>query len=188
MVSYFGKAQTTTTKKVNSTNQVQLGIKAGVNIANIHTEDDAVELDSRTGFHVGGLAHIHLTTHFATQPEIMFSTQGAESGNTKFKEDYINIPVLLQFMTNNGFRIQTGPQVGFLISAKAKTNNVEVDMKDLLNTVDFAWSFGTSYLSKTGLGLDARYNLGISNRTKNNNSPETRNHVWQIGAFYQFMQ
>ena len=180
-------SQTTTAKTTNASgSHTQFGIKAGVNIATINVDEDNTDYDSRTGFHVGGLAHIHITTNFALQPEVMYSTQGAEWATTRFKNDYINIPVLIQYMTNNGFRIQTGPQVGFLISAKNKIANVEIDVKDQMNTVDFAWTFGTSYLSKTGLGLDARYNLGISNRTENESFPKSRNRVWQIGAFYQF--
>jgi Outer membrane protein beta-barrel domain len=162
----------------------QFGLKAGVNFANIHVKD-AEGYDSRTGFYVGGLAHVHITRYFALQPEVIYSTQGAEIGSLKRKQDYINVPVLAQYMVNNGFRLQTGPQVGFLTSAKNKTGDVEVDIKDQLNTVDFAWAFGASYLSKTGLGLDARYNLGISN-INDNESAKATNRVWQVGAFYQF--
>ena len=175
LVSYFVKAQTP---------DAQFGLKAGVNVANIHVENGN-DYDSRTGFYLGGLAHIHLTRHFAVQPEVMYSCQGAELGSLKSKLGYINIPVLAQYMVNNGFRLQTGPQVGFLVSAKNKSGDVEVNVKDQLNTVDFAWSFGASYISKTGLGLDARYNLGISN-INDNESSEARNRVFQVGAFYQF--
>jgi Outer membrane protein beta-barrel domain len=174
LVNYATKAQTA---------HAQFGLKAGVNIANIHA--DGSDYDSRTGFYAGGLAHVHITTHFAIQPEVVYSTQGADFGSFKRKQDYINVPVLAQYMTNTGFRLQTGPQVGFLTSAKNKSGDVEVDVKDQLNTVDFAWSFGASYISKTGLGLDARYNLGISN-INDNESIEARNRVFQVGAFYQF--
>jgi len=174
LVNYVVKAQTA---------HAQFGLKAGVNMANIHVDNS--EYDSRTGFYVGGLAHIHITRHFAIQPEVMYSSQGAELGSTKYIDNYINVPVLVQYMTNTGFRLQTGPQVGFLTSAKNKSEGIEVDVKDQLNTVDFAWSFGASYLSKTGLGLDARYNLGLSN-VNDNESVEAKNRVFQLGAFYQF--
>ena len=174
LLNYVVKAKTA---------HAQFGLKAGVNIADIHVDNG--EYDSRTGFYAGGLAHIHITRHFAIQPEVMYSSQGAELGSAKYKDNYINVPVLAQYMTNNGFRLQTGPQVGFLTSAKNKTGNIELDVKDQMNTVDFAWSFGASYLSKTGLGLDARYNLGLSN-VNDNESVEAKNRVFQVGAFYQF--
>ena len=181
-------AQTTTTKKASTpTSSVQLGIKAGVNISNIHYQDG--EYDSRTGFHAGGLAHIHINENFAVQPEITYSSQGAEdeSNAVKLKYNYINVPVLLQLMTNNGFRLQTGPQLCLLVSSKLKRYDLETDTRDQMNTAGFAWSFGASYLSKAGLGLDVRYNLGLSTISDEAVfAPESKNRVWQIGAFYQF--
>lgn len=185
LINSSTNAQSTTQKKATTASSVQLGIKAGVNISNIQRENDAY--DSKTGFHVGGLAHIHLSYHFAVQPEITYSTQGAEAGVVKLNQNYINVPVLLQFMTNNGFRLQTGPQACFLVSAKTKNGNFEEDVMDELNNVTFAWSFGTSYITKSGLGLDVRYNLGLSNINDDSSpSPVSKNRVWQIGAFYQF--
>lgn len=175
LMSYFSNAQKT---------HAAFGVKTGVNIASINVNGGG-DFDSRAGFYVGGLAHIHLSKYFAVQPEVIYSGEGGDAGNIKRKEDYINIPVLAQYMTNTGFRFQTGPQVGFLIAAKNKAGDVEVNVKDQLNTVEFAWTFGASYLTKTGLGLDGRYNLGISN-INDNESPEARNRVFQVGAFYQF--
>ena len=167
------------------TSNVHFGLKAGINMSTVHVEDGP-DYDSRTGFYAGGLAHIHLTKHFAVQPEVLYSSQGAEDGNIKYKTGYINVPILGQYMTNTGFRLQTGPQVGFLVSAKNKIEDLEVNVKDNYNTVDFAWSFGASYISKTGLGLDARYNLGLSNIDDNESNPKATNRVFQVGAFYQF--
>jgi len=189
LLSYFAKAQNTHTQSKSKVDvsSPQLGIKAGVNIANMHVENNT-EYESRTGFYIGALAHIHIAEHFAVQPEVMYSAQGSELGTIKGKYDYINVPVLLQYMTHNGFRLQTGPQVGFLVSAKNKSGDLEVDVKDQLNTVDFAWSFGASYLSKVGLGLDARYNLGLTDILDDDANPEAKHRVWQIGVFYQFQK
>jgi hypothetical protein len=132
------------------------------------------------------LAHIHLSRSFAIQPEVVFSAQGAEYGNTKLKANYVNIPVLAQYMFGNGFRLQTGPQLGILAGSEVKNGSTETDLDDVFKTTDFSWSFGTSYLTKSGLGLDARYNLGLSNINKNDNGAEIKNRVWQLGLFYQF--
>lgn len=164
---------------------VQFGVKGGVNISNFN--DDAYgNSDGKVGLHLGGLAHIHVTRQFAVQPEAIFSMQGAEFPNgAKYKLNYINIPVLGQYMFGEGFRVQTGPQLGILVSAESKFNDVEVDNDDNYKTADFGWTFGAGYLSKTGLGVDARYNLGISDITKATAS-DVKNRVWQIGLFYQF--
>jgi hypothetical protein len=81
--------------------------------------------------------------------------------------------------------LQTGPQVGFLVSAENEVGKVQVDVKDQLKTADLSWVVGASYISKTGLGVDARYNFGITNINEAE-SPKARNMVFQVGAFYQF--
>jgi hypothetical protein len=163
---------------------VQFGVKGGVNISNFN--DDAVNSEGKVGLNFGGLAHIHITRQFAVQPEVVFSMQGAEfPNNVKSKLNYINVPVLGQFMFGDGFRVQTGPQLGILVSAENKLNDVETDNDNYYKSTDFGWSFGAGYLSKTGLGVDARYNLGISDISKTEVT-DLKNRVWQIGLFYQF--
>jgi hypothetical protein len=162
---------------------VNLGIKAGLNVYNVHN-DNTTEYDSKTGFHVGLLGHIHLSKHMALQPEIVYSRQGAEYNailpNTIYKLDYINVPVILQYMFENGFRIQAGPQIGFLVNAKSGT----VDYKNNLKSVDFGLGAGLSYLhTASGLGVDARYNFGLSN-INDVGTVKSTNNGFQLGLFY----
>ena len=162
------------------------GLKAGLNSSSVKISDGD-DYDSKLGLHLGGLAHIHLAPHFAIQPEVVFSMQGGKDGDTKLNLNYVNVPVLFQYMFDGGFRLQTGPQLGFMASAKSKNGDVEIDVKDDLASIDFAWSFGASYLfpGANGLGADLRYNVGISN-ISDDNSFEARNNVLQVGIFYQF--
>jgi hypothetical protein len=163
---------------------VQLGIKGGVNLAGYNGNVNSNS--SRTGFHIGALVHIHtLNPKLAIQPEIVFSTQGASFNNGTDKIDYINIPFLLQYLGRGGLRLETGPQVGALVSAKFEDNNgLEYDIKNQIKQSDLAWAFGIGFLSTSGLGIDARYNLGLSDITKGRG--DVKNHVWQFGLFYQF--
>ena len=163
---------------------VEYGIKGGVNFANIRDDAANNNADGKTGFHLGGLAHIHITRSFAIQPEIVYSTQGAEYGNSKLKLNYINVPVLAQYMFADGFRLQTGPQLGILTTSEWKNGNTETDVDNLSNA-DFSWSFGASYVGHSGLGVDARYNLGLTDVSKSNTT-DLQNRVWQLGLFYQF--
>lgn len=166
------------------------GVKAGLNVSKVNIEDGE-DYDSKTGLHLGGLAHIHISRNWAFQPELVFSMQGGEDdGNDdlKLKLNYLNIPLLIQYMTHDGFRFQTGPQIGFLLSAKSESGDVEVDIKDQMETAELSWTFGVGYLfpRANGLGVDLRYNLGISNIVEDDDI-EARNRVFQIGVFYQFM-
>ena len=160
----------------------KFGLKAGLNLATVTGSGG----DLKPGFNGGVLAHIHITPAFSLQPEVMYSNQGTKySSDHKLLLNYINVPLLLQYNFDNGFRLQGGPQVGFLIEAKDKNQNVEYDVKNGYNTVDFSIPLGLSYLGYSGFGVDARYNIGVTNVVKN--SPTTyRNSVLQFGLFYLF--
>lgn len=188
----FGQNTNTKSKPI-----AQFGIKGGLNIADVKS-NLYPNHESKLDFNAGLLAHVHLNAHLAFQPEIVFSRQGfkqQESSNRELemKLDYINIPLLVQYMYN-GFRLETGPHIGFLVNAKGEMSTGEVyKMKDNLKQTDFSWDFGASYLSTMGLGIFARYDLGISNINKNLNiqgtqNNEMNNRVWQFGLFYQFRQ
>jgi hypothetical protein len=155
---------------------VSLGIKGGLNLYNINNDNNST-YDQITGYHFGLLGHIHLKNPWAIQPELVYSTQGAKSGDANYELGYINVPVLIQYMFDNGFRLQAGPQVGFLVSA---------DNKDELNPIEFGVSFGASYVvPSTGFGIDARYNLGLSNINKDSDVKSTNRGI-QLGIFYIF--
>lgn len=175
----------------------QFGIKGGINLADIKS-DLYPRHDFKLDFHGGLLAHIHLNPHLAVQPEVVYSRQGFKQQQTSNREidmklGYVNIPVLVQYM-HRGFRLETGPQVGFLVHAKAEASSGEVyEMMDYLKHTDFSWDFGGSYLSPLSLGIFVRYALGISNINKKATvagiqNDEMNNRVWQFGLFYQFRQ
>jgi len=164
---------------------ISLGIKGGVNVYNVHNDND-IKYDPRTGYHFGLLGHIHFDNQFAIQPEIVYSAQGAKIGDTKYNLDYVNVPVLFQYMFDNGFRLQAGPQAGFLLSAKSKYNNTTTDNKEDLKPIDLCASIGASYVvPSTGFGIDARYNLGLSN-INNSGAVNSTNRGFQLGVFYIF--
>lgn len=158
------------------------GLKAGLNLATITGSGG----DLKPGFNGGVLAHIHITPAFSLQPEVMYSNQGTKYSSTdKLLLNYINVPLLLQYNFDNGFRLQGGPQVGFLLEAKSKSGSVEIDRKSSYNTVDFSIPVGFSYLGYSGFGADARYNIGVTNVVKNSTTTY-RNSVLQFGLFYLF--
>lgn len=171
-----------------SAQKINVGIKGGFNQYNIHN-DNGAEYDAKSGFHLGLLGHIHLAKQLALQPELIYSAQGAEyttsNVNTKIKLGYINVPLMVQYMFNNGFRLEAGPQVGFLINAESETNNNTTDIGDNLNTVDFALGAGLGYVTSSGFGVDARYNLGLSNINESG-SVKSTNRGFQLGVFYLF--
>jgi hypothetical protein len=98
---------------------------------------------------------------------------------------YINVPVLVQYMFGNGFRVEAGPQVGFLMNAKAKEGGTSTDIKSDMKSAVFSIPVGVGYLTSSGLGFDARYDFGISNINKND-AAKVHSNVFEFGIFYQF--
>ncbi|MGZ5220245.1 MAG: porin family protein [Flavisolibacter sp.] len=168
----------------------KFGLKGGLNVSTL-SNDQGSEMGSRLGVHAGLLAHIHLSKQFALQPEVVYSSQGAKytvsDGEHSLGLNYINVPLQLQYMFDNGFRIQTGPQVGFLASVNDKRDGTETGFftSDDFKSVDFSWSAGLGYLTYSGFGVDARYNFGLNN-INDAGSAVRRNNVFQVGVFYMF--
>lgn len=168
---------------------VSLGIKGGLNYYNINNNND-FKYDNKLGYHLGLLGHIHLNQSFALQPEIVYSTQGAKyklnNETTNFNLSYINVPVLFQYMFDNGLRLQAGPQLGVLVAAKSKTGSVTVDNKENMKPIDLALSLGAGYIHPpSGVGIDVRYNLGLNN-INDIGEVESTNRGLQLGLFYIF--
>ena len=163
---------------------VHYGLKGGVNITNLASSPD-VNYETKAGFYAGGLAHIHLNKSWAIQPEIMYSGQGAQANNAKVKLDYINVPVQLQYMFDKGFRIQTGPQLGILAAANIKQGDTKTDVKSSFKTAELGWTIGASYVGESGLGIDGRYNHGIT-RINDGGPTDLYNRRFQVGLFYVF--
>lgn len=168
---------------------INIGLKGGLNVYNVDN-DKGSSNDPILGYHLGLIGHTHLAPQWALQPELMFSAQGAKytiaGVETKLKLNYINIPLMIQYMFDNGFRLQAGPQLGILASANSSVNDNDTDIKDSMETVEFGLGGGIGYVdNSSGLGIDLRYNRGISNINKNS-SISSNNSGLQIGLFYLF--
>lgn len=168
--------------------QTKFGVKAGANFANF--AGDVEDNKMKIGINAGAFAKFHFTEAISLQPELVFSTQGAkfEEGNVeaKFNFNYLNIPILFQYNTVSGFFAETGPQVGFLMSAKAKGDGGSVDVKDGFKSTDFSWAIGAGFLTKSNFGVNARFNLGLANIAEDSGDEKVKNSVIQVGVFYVF--
>jgi opacity protein-like surface antigen len=165
--------------------EVKFGVKAGLNLAD-WSGDNADGIDSRVAFHVGGLAEIKLSDKFALQPELLYSSQGGKADGGTYNVDYINIPVMAKFYVVDKFSIEAGPQVGFLVSAKAKPDSGDdVDIKDELKSTDFGANFGLGYNFTDNISAGVRYNLGLS-QIVDADDVDVQNTVFSISAAYRF--
>lgn len=185
-------------------NKVVFGLDAGVNLARLDanegdfTAGTLPSTNNKTAFHVGAFVNIPVGGMFSLKPQVTYSKQGSKLrvGSTDFEEDldYIYVaPVALSLMTKGGFMVETGPQLGFLLSGSREntSNNSSVDVKNMRKTTDFVWSGGIGYMSSVGLGVHARYNHGFSNvlnadNDANQGAGKLQNRVIQLGLMYHF--
>lgn len=172
--------------------QVQFGVKAGLNLANmtVSPSDPSVSLKMKPNFNAGALAYVPLFGHFGLQPEIMYSAQGSkmdfEGTTINYNLGYVNVPVLFKYKDASGFFAELGPQIGFLIAGKAKSGSESQDIKSNFKSTDISGALGIGYLSSLNLGIDARYNLGLTNIAKDSGGSSAKNGVIQVGVFYMF--
>ncbi|MBA3985606.1 MAG: PorT family protein [Flavobacteriales bacterium] len=186
--------------------EARFGLKGGVNLANI--VGDLENTDTRTSFHVGGVAEIPLAQDFFFGPEILYSSQGTKSNETEvvigetftsditLKLDYITVPLMFKYYVADNFSLDLGPQVGFLISAKQEfeTNSAGVissgtlDVKDSASGFDYGLNIGLGYRLQNGLFFQGRYNIGLANiyDSPNDDDAKAQNSVIQVSLGFMF--
>jgi opacity protein-like surface antigen len=166
--------------------QVSFGGKAGMNVSSYSgTDNDGMK--SKIGFHIGAFAQVPVQGSFSVQPELVFSMQGAKSEylneNVKYNIGYLNIPVLAKYTHSSGLYGETGPQFGFLLSAKSKYDGDSENIKDDFKKFDLSWGFGAGYKVVENISVGLRYNLGLVNVIDNDDT-NLKNSVLQVGVAY----
>jgi hypothetical protein len=165
--------------------QVSFGAKGGLNLASI-TGKDIDSYNMKAGIHFGGFVEIPIQKSFSVRPELFYSSEGAlwdGSDDGKTRLGYLQLPVLAKIKFAENFFAETGPQVGFLISAKDTYDGDTYSVKEHLKGTSFSWALGAGYQVTSNVGLYARYNFALSKFYH-----EEKSTVFQIGASYSFTE
>ena len=190
--------------------QPRFGLRGGASISMLELDDDytgtGYNMDNKTTFHLGALVNIPLGGMFRIQPEVSYYGGGskvrgnliserANTGNYELDMHYIGIPVMFQLQTPSGFFVEAGPQGSVLIFGQEEvTNGAKTNLRDaeLVKQLDFGAAGGIGYLSRIGLGINARYYHGLSNVFNSDNAPagagerEISTRSLQLGLVYHF--
>lgn len=169
----------------------QLGVKGGINVSNfVGSSFDNVDKKAIVGFQGGAFLSLLFGDHVALQPEAVFSSQGAKvstvNGDERWRVSYLNVPVNLKFRFNGGFYLEAGPQLGFKLNENVP-NGPGGTAEDFAKNLDFSIDAGLGFHGKSGLGIGARYAVGISkvgNLEDTQFDPNFRNGVAQLFIFY----
>ena len=174
------------------------GFKGGLNFSNLYT-DQVDDNNVLTGFNAGLYAKFPIAKGIAIQPEISYTTKGAElvynnafaKGTSKFNVNYIEVPVLLVMNITDNFNVHVGPYAAYMVSGKTETDSNIFSSQNQLDTNDFN-KFDAGIAGGVGVDLDAlnfgvRYNYGLTNIGKERNFggtnytfPDAKNSVLSV--------
>jgi hypothetical protein len=171
--------------------QVNFGLKGGLNIGNIGGSD-VDDNKAKIGFYLGGLLEYSIQSNISIQPELLYSSQGygveLPGSDAKFNQSFLLIPVMGKYIFGSGVFVETGPQLGFLLSAKRKIDGEKDNVKDLYKKASFSWNFGFGYNNLApNLGANVRFNLGLSRIDEDGNA-QAFYRVFQIGVYYMLSE
>ncbi|WP_194777837.1 porin family protein [Pararhodonellum marinum] len=141
---------------------LRVGLKAGPNFSNFSGGSiEGYDFSQISSFHAGLLVEFKLLQNLSLQPELLYSTKGANLsgiGNEfKNKLGYLSIPALARFyLVEEKFSLDLGPQFSFLLD---ETEHVDISNS---NSFDFAVVGGATFHLTDTFFLQGRYNLGLT--------------------------
>ncbi|GAB3934760.1 porin family protein [Larkinella terrae] len=161
---------TVSTSKAQTT--ARTGIKAGLNASTLYL-NNVNDRNERIGFHVGVFTQLPVSSFFAIQPELQYTTKGVSAdynllgatGRNTFKLNYVELPVLATFKLGNSVDLQAGPYASYLLNSKVTTDgDLGSDYRNInrdnFNSFDYGIAGGLNiYFGTVLLGL--RYGQGL---------------------------
>jgi hypothetical protein len=154
------------------------GFKGGLNFSNLYT-DTLDDNNVLTGFNAGLYAKFPITNSIAIQPEINYTTKGAElvynnaiiQGTAKFNVNYIEVPVLLVANITENFNVHVGPYAAYMVSGKTTNDSNFSSSQRELDTNDFnKFDAGGVGIDLDAVNFGVRYNYGLTKIGKDDSS------------------
>ena len=193
--------------------QVAGGLKAGYNLSSMGgNKEGRGNVRPRSGFHFGVGVHIPIHRVLSVQPELLFSTGGAnwdeiiELENSELvkleitqKLTYLSMPVSMVYSIGR-FNIQAGPQMNLLLAAGDDVEMTRISGGNIitvsgfarksenLKKIDAGLNFGAG-LDFGNVGISAWYYLGLTNLHDAEGFPnesKITNNVIQMSLMYTF--
>lgn len=146
--------------------QVHLGVKAGLNLANMNYSGSLDGLDTKllTTFQAGLIADIDLSEHVAIQPGLLLVGKGSRqeqasvSFTAKYSPMYLQVPVNVLYK-DGLFYAGMGPYVAFGLFG-----NIKIDLPGLINQntqIQFGRTDNDDFSAvDLGLNFEAGFTLG----------------------------
>lgn len=173
--------------------QLSIGVKAGVNFANI-TNASEVKAGNRTGYMIGGYIAPKAKKLLGFRSELILSRQGYDyktNTNTgKVNLDYLLLPQLITLNFTKKVQLHVGGQAAFLLNAKVDSSNGNNNgsLFSYFNRFDYGLAAGAEISPLFGFFIGGRINVGFNNVSKEGSRPNfipginAKNNVVQLYA------
>ncbi len=158
--------------------QLSIGLRAGVNVSNIHINEPSdfnEEIDGnyhyRTGVDLGINATWQTSEHFRVQSGLIYSRKGtsidispdSNEPNNKFDLHYLAIPLVAQYKILGPLWLSGGMEARYLLSAIGKYPMDEVTITDIWTRADLGLNAGITWQVAANLQLNIEYQYGLVN-------------------------
>lgn len=140
--------------------QIEVGLKGGAMLTNteVVNTDTLPGTDPRLSFLLGGYMNIPLSSRFSMQPELLYANKGGKN----LYRHYINLPLMLQYKVTDRFKVEAGPEIGYLLGTSSRfVFGSSIRSYETINEFDLGINIGANYTLTDRLNIGLRYNYGI---------------------------
>lgn len=183
--------------------EVTLGMKVGINNANVWDEkDDSFQADYKTGLAFGISLHIPFSEVIGFQPELLFSQKGFKGNGSFLGQDYnyalttnhLDIPLLFVFKPIPSIYIVAGPQYSFLLSERSTFNSqfyseeeFNENQPDDIRKNRLGVNIGLDInINKFVISPRASWDLQENHNDGSSSTPRYKNELYQLTIGYRF--
>ena len=154
---------------------ISAGVTAGLNLSTLLKGGSDIKpgFSMRPGFNAGVAVNLRFlkrnarstveTGLLAIQPEVLFSTMGANGKEGNLSLSFITVPVMFQYYPINNLYIEVGPELAINVGHSPDNLSVnnqyqlglaQLKMNDVMLGAGIGYKFG-------GFGIGIRYNQGF---------------------------
>ncbi len=174
-----------------------LGVKAGLNFANI-TNASQVNANSRTGYMIGGFIAPRKKKLFGFRSELVLSRQGYDfktntnTGNVNL--DYLILPQLVTINFTKFVQVQLGGQAAVLLNARGDSAGVgSGSLLNYFSRFDYGLLGGAEFTPLKHFFFGARMNISLNSVSTGNQSGhwyvpdiDAKNNLMQVYGGWRF--
>jgi len=164
------------------------GLMAGV--AGTQVAGDTYSGFNKAGIFAGGFVNLQVSPRSIFQMELEYFQKGSrrnpdpekgEYDEYLFRANYVELPVLYQFVINPRFQVEAGPSVGFFINYFEERDGIEIT-KNPPASLSLQINLGL-YVALT---QQWKVNIRTNNSLLNIRSDNATGDVWRLWTYGQF--